>query len=416
MTKCAHCGAEISGGQIYIREDGEAICSSCQMNHYHACRICGVSIANDKDMCDECRDVVFKKVINSYGTKVTGIFKNKNTSSTKCLNDRYYGYEMEYSNITPAAAKLAFKDMYDKKLLYNKSDSSLSGGGVEIVTIPMTSNHIKSLISDMDFDGFKKMKSSSNRSLHERAGVHIHVSRNTIDPIDVTKLSLLFNSVYSMMYKKFIYYLVGRVDRIGDKNLLDYNMGNSDHYYSIGNVRLKACANSECCASHGLALNLGNKNTIEFRLFKSSADKEQLKSYLEFTERAIDFCHESPIKKINIPNFIVYLSLTATNKWLVRKINNVKKHYPELFEVRDNDYKIDKYLKVVDKMPRDKVADCIAMMGRMPLYRIDWDKDVSYNDIRTVYANYSNGGSNDIIDRLREVIKHRTIKEILSVK
>ena len=200
--KCEKCGRTIR--HFAITKDGKIICDHCASLYYTQCTVCGALIPQGENQCDECKGLIFKKVLNPYSTKVNGIFGNKD-GTTKCLNNRYFGCEWEFSSLDPSVPKFIFKDQYDGHMIYNKSDSSLHNGG-EIVTIPLVKSRMLSLIDSMNFPELKKYKEGD---MHDNAGVHIHVSRNTISPIDVTKLSLLFNSTtIAYRYRKYLYTLL----------------------------------------------------------------------------------------------------------------------------------------------------------------------------------------------------------------
>ena len=408
--KCSKCGKEISTTNVFITEDDEPLCEKCFSKYYELCRQCNVAIPKGQGLCNTCQSVVFKKVINNYSTKVNGIFKNRNTDSTKCLNDRYFGYEMEYSHTNATLAKLIFNDLYRERLIYNKSDGSLCGGGVEIVTIPMTGNNINKLIDRMDFDTFKSL---SGRNMGENAGVHIHVSRNTISPIDVVKLSLLFNGSDSTIYKNYIYYLVGRRNDSTGLEDVSYNSSSSDHYYAIGQVQLSKVVREDYTSSHGLALNLGNKHTIEFRIFKSSTNKEQLKSYLEFTQKAIEFAEINPINMISIPNFITFLSLSARNSWLVGRLNKLKEKYPLLFNIKPVDYSVNKYMDKIKDMNYKDLEYCLDKLPYIDRRVLPFEKEWTKDLIKTLYSNHGTTYKNKIISNLNDIVKKGIIKEIL---
>lgn len=416
--KCIHCGKEISYVN-YVTENDEPLCDECYLKHFTTCRICNRIIPiNSGTLCDKCSDIAFQKTMNSYSTKVCNRFKNRTSESKKSIGCRYFGYEMEYSYTTGAHARIAFSKLYNDKLIYNKSDSSLSGNGVEIVTIPMTRNNIIKLFNDMDFDTFKHL---SSVDYSKGAGVHIHVSRNTISPIDITKLSLLFNSNRNKMYSRYIYFLSGRIKTI-DKDNLKYKFvtNNSfscnDRYYAIGSAPLGEIMNTDFVGSHGVALNLSNKNTIEFRLFKSTMDKEQLISYLEFVEKAIEFCEKNTIRMISIPNFISYLRVTSETKWLKERLDKMYKYYEDVFKVSPVDYTINKWMDLISDIPLEDLQEALQKLKRINISNIDFSKPIKKKDVDDIYNNsiVSKGYQNKIVDKVSSTIKNNLIKEILN--
>ena len=407
--KCKHCGKELfTRDTIYATENDEPICESCYNNYYSTCRLCGNVIEKDKGYCDDCINMIFRKPINPYSTKIKNIFKNRVGDNSKCLNDRYFGYEMEFSNIATASTRISFSKQYKDKLIYNKSDSSLSDG-VEIVTIPMTKNNIIKLIDDMDFNTLCKLKRGV---LTENAGVHIHVSRNTISPIDRLKLSLLFNCENSYVYRNFIYYLVGRIvyckDLDSQKNIIN------DGYHRIGSVSLSHINDVHSISNHALAINFGNSNTVEFRLFKSSADKEQLKSYLEFVEKSLEFVERNPINMISIPNFITFLSLSVENGWLKERLKELKKNYEYIFNIEPVDYTLERVIKFIENIETNDIDYALGKLINIPNKYLDYNKKITGEDIDRLYREYRDYEGNKKISNAIEKLKEKCVKEILN--
>ena len=324
---------------------------------------------------------------------------------------------MEYSYTTGANARIAFSELYNNKLIYNKSDSSLRGGGVEIVTIPMTKNNIIKLFNDMDFNKFKQMSGSE---YSHGAGVHIHVSRNTISPIDVIKLSILFNNSSSRMYCKYIYFLSGRINNIDRPSLTwDFtrnNMQVSDNYYAVGIVPLSKITDDDYVGCHGVALNLANTNTIEFRLFKSTMNKEQLISYLEFVEKAIEFCEKNPISMISIPNFISYLRLTSETEWLKERLDSLYEYYEDVFKVSPVDYTVGKWTNLVSNIEPKDLQETLEKLRYIDTTKIDFSRPITKSMVDSLYDNSRlfDYGPNEMVDKAYRSIKNNLIQEILN--
>lgn len=405
--KCVHCGKKLPNFNI-VDENDNPVCSYCFDKYYDMCDSCRRAIPRGTRLCQSCSEVVFKKIMNGYSTKVVNRFGNK-SDNIKCLNDRYYGLEMEYNYFSPSVARVLFKKQYDDKLIYNKSDSSISSG-VEIVTIPLVKSKLLKLIDDMDISRVKS--NSHSYGIDYNAGLHIHVSRNTISPIAVNRLSILFNSSWATPYKKYIYYLVGRL-----KHGID-TRGYNDNYYKIGTASLLSSIKNSNMSSHGIALNLGNKNTVEFRLFKATNNPEQLKSYIEFTELAIEFAEKEPIKMMTIPNFIIYLYLNATNDWIKGRLEYIKKSEPNLFVVKEKQFTYDYYLsKFKDISDIDMYKLIEDMEYNVHSSNINWDVEKINTDVVNEWKTYSAGyriESNKLLECLLNEIKKRTIRKILA--
>lgn len=400
--KCIHCGKEIDSAYA-VNEDDEPICYDCYCENYEPCEKCGRAVPHGEHMCHGCSDEVFRKQLNSYGTKLTNRFGNKG-NSIKCLNDRYYGLELEYNYFSPATARALFKEQYNNHLIYNKSDSSISNG-VEIVTIPLVKSKMIKLIDDMDVSRIKP--SIRGESVLRNAGLHIHVSRNTISPIAIHRLSLLFNSNWAYYYKKFIYYLVGRAN--------DLNHTTNDSYFALATTGM--IDSHRNVAGHCVAINLGNANTVEFRLFKATTNPVQLKSYIEFTELAIKFAETQPIKRMTIPNFIVYLSLNVTNEWLRTRLEKIKKDNPECFEAKDKQFTLDYYLSKFN-CDIEKTYELLDTIREKVASRyLNWDVKEINDDVVYRWASNSCGSDKNcrgVIDKIQDKIKSDLVEKILA--
>lgn len=315
---CKECGKLIVNiNNTFITEDDEVICADCARDKYMRCS-CGryIPTSSQRCNCKVCDSLVYSRFINNYSTKPKPIFKNAIGEDGKQNATRYYGMELEYSNLRATTAYILFNDLYKNKWIYNKSDGSLHDG-VEIVTNPMDKKSVDELLDKMK-DGLRSV--SKIRGHKTNAGLHVHVNKKSVPLIDMYKLSYLFNRECGFYDKAFIYFVCGRVTKT---NILKKDF--SDGYYRIGHVGDSFKRHTEFVKSgysyeRHIAVNFYRKNTIEFRLFKSSADVSIIKSYIDFIELSLDFCHNNPINKINIPNFREYILSNSTNAYILKKI------------------------------------------------------------------------------------------------
>ena len=314
---CKECGNVIKNiNNSYITENDEVICDVCASSKYIRCS-CGRYIPETEQRytCKACDNIVYSRFINSYSTKPSPVFKNAKGEDGKQNATRYYGMELEYSNLNATTAYILFNELYKNKWIYNKSDGSLNDG-VEIVTNPMDKKSVGELLDKMK-DGLHRI--SKIRGHKTNAGLHIHVNKKSVPLMDMYKLSYLFNRDCEFYDKAFIYFLCGRTTKssITKKEF-------SDGYYKIGYVGESFKKHTEFVRNGGsyerhIAVNFYRKNTIEFRLFKSSADIPTIKSYIEFIELSLNFCHDNPINKINVPNFREYILSNSRNELILKR-------------------------------------------------------------------------------------------------
>ena len=311
--RCEVCGKEIKGSNYHTTADGVFICDDCFTSYnLTRCSVCGELILKTKQRCNECENKIYTNHINPYVTKPVGVFKNFRSDNTKQIKGvRYYGIEMEF-NCCDSRKVWSEGDknrLYTDKWLYNKSDSSITSG-VEVVTSPMDRRSVNYLLDNMEpiFDYVK-----NDSAYRYNAGVHIHVTKETISIPDRYKLGMLLNnndSISNNKDKQMMLYLSGRILSLDKVNSID------DHYYQMANTdSLKGQS-----TGHSVALNTKNSHTFEFRIFKSSADKDVIKSYVELVDKMMEFCHVTGISRITIGNFIDWLKLNTKNKIILGRI------------------------------------------------------------------------------------------------
>ena len=315
--KCNECGKAFSIKNIKML-NGKPICNNCYEEYetrgrIRKCSSCGEEIL-DATMCDECSSRVYRKTVNGYSTKPRPIFRSKaiDKYSKPIKHDRYYGFELELNNVAPTIPRILFNDLYSDKLIYNKNDSSISRG-TEIVTNPMDYTNINKLIDRMSsgLGEIKKLKVDTESN----AGFHIHISRDSMLPMTIYKLSLLFNLNEGTADRKIMYYLSGRAK--------EYGVGVNDDYYSMGSgvgysisKYIKKIKDNDL--PRHIAINLLNKNTVEMRLFSSSINVDEIKSYIDICKLIIEYCNN-----ISFKDMIMYIKYNTDNKLLISRINDI---------------------------------------------------------------------------------------------
>jgi hypothetical protein len=204
-----------------------------------------------------------------------------------------------------------------------KADGSIGTYGMEIVTIPATLAYHKKF---MDDNFFKPPYSFHKRvTATDQCGIHVHISKNALTPLDLGKLITFVNSLTT---RAFIDLMAGRTQN-------NYCQKQAAGTLSIKGIPIFKGLVSRACqkgrikeglskrriesASHYDAINIQNANTIEIRIFKSSNDKNNIMRKLEFCDSLVKFvrCHAP-------------LQMTTYDyvEFLLRKEN--KKEYPNV--------------------------------------------------------------------------------------
>lgn len=401
MSKCKHCGSRRS---LVAIDNGEHVCSKCITKFpYSTCR-CGTVFLQEegKRCCDICESRIYEFSCNDYTTKPRTEFKFYNKDRVECSyytqpKKRYFGLEMEYSYVDPSDVKSANSKLYHDRFLYNKRDSSLYGGGVEIVTAPMDIDTIKKyFIKEMEeiFSVIEEVDNEEDTSYN--AGVHIHVNKNSIPPMDLYKIHALLNLECTEDERQVLYFLSGRSCLIDECD---------DHYFRIGSSdSFKYDATSD----RHIALNTRNRNTFEFRLFKSTYKSEVLLSYIEIVEKLLEFAHTHGMIDMRISNFILWLKDNTKNKVLLNKLSRVFEKYK--FDSRKiivSSKDILMQLKGVSYKYYPQLISYIERRGSRALRNI-CTSDFSY------YSSWSEGEpKNSVSKKLMDVYKKVLISQIM---
>lgn len=326
---CSICGREIDGAKdydYYVTDEGEIVGHFCCCQHIKRCS-CGRIIKKEKPRCDKCEKKIYTNHINEYRTKPVGVFRNYGLDTTQPINHtRYYGLEIEYNNCNYSTVWIngEKKKLYTDKWLYNKRDSSI-GSGVEIVTSPMDKKSVNKLLDNME-DIFEYIKTCSDHT--ENAGIHIHITRKSISIPDVYKIAMLLNNSECVdnYSKRLLYYLSGRL------KVPNLDASFNDRYCSIANNNNL----NSMSTGHTVAFNTSNDNTLEFRIFKSTADVNVIKSYVELVNKIIEFCHTNGIRSITINNFMIWLKDNTKNKVILSRIKEFEDALGEIDVVNRN--------------------------------------------------------------------------------
>lgn len=394
--KCIHCGTtRYSTHEMEQDHEGNFVCPECAMKFYKNCSRCGKLFLDEKlgkNKCDSCENLIYSSDLNSYGTKPFPVFKNCYGKDYIDMGCRYYGLEIELNNTSPSEFRKLAKELYDEKFIYNKSDASISNG-VEVVTSPLDRKTIPIVLDRME----DALKYASKRDYSSRAGIHIHVNKKSIDAIDRYKLSILLNTYSSRIDNAIIYFISNRNSNV---NNLDF----SDGYCTVGSSRKINYKNA--CLDRHIALNIKNKFTFEFRLFKSSTDKKTILSYIDIVDSMIEFCHNTGLDDINVSNYIIYLKKHCKNEIILDKIKKFESAHASFKPCKNyvNSSELYKYLKGISWEDYDKVLTEIQSCQ-------------NNKEVRNVLANLniSNVTPSDFIEQQNTEFGKRLVKVIKGV-
>ena len=316
---CDWCGEPTLDGDIISipawTDAGHAqICRTCYDDNFTSCGSCGEPTPNeDIHYCYECGDENCSycaedrgcdyghedygyedqpEGVNDYSYKPSPIFHSNQGQDTKI----FLGVELETEHQdgypTPHNIANITHEVYHsggENFAYLKEDGSITG--VEIVTHPATLEfHKTTELWDNIFDAI------DDDGLYDSdtAGIHVHVSKaglgDTIErrkQVETNALALLelhwdeWIKIARRVSGQWAPKNCGAVDlkdtpedRVAE--VLDYGKGNGK--YS--------------------ALNFSPDNTIEFRLFRSTTNREELTACLEAVQLIVELAQEWDIREI----------------------------------------------------------------------------------------------------------------------
>ncbi len=264
---CDHCG------EIGVREDSysdrnQIICRDCCDNYYNICEDCGAIIRNeyvyyldDIPYCEDCyyrnRSEQNEDIIHDYSYKPDPVFKGQ--------GERFIGVELEVDRggqseeNAEEVLDIANYDFEDN--IYIKTDGSLDDG-FEIVSHPMTLDyHLnqmswRTILSELVSMGYKSHQAGT-------CGLHCHVNRNSLGEDREKQESAI---------ARILYFVEHNWDKmLGFSRRTEAQMSRWAARYDI---QQKPCIIKDHIKKNYFGryrcINLTNRETIEFRLFRGT--------------------------------------------------------------------------------------------------------------------------------------------------
>lgn len=311
---CAICSG-IFSKNLVVYNDEKHYCHTCLDNTgYYVCRECPGNIHRRDIGCPNTRRKSFE-YIYSYNTDVTRyipqLFSEKKNASSKALR---YGVELEVLVKEGVAFERAAYSCgkYLSKYALLKSDSSIGGGGFEIVTAPASLGfHRKTLWneffktpSEMSTNGktSAQMVQSWNTGV---CGIHVHVTRAALTKLQLAKFVVFYHEDANAA---FLSKIAGRL------------VGPGAHYCKTAKKKLRRNMETN---DHHEAVTISSRNngkTVEVRIFRGNATKHGIMRALEFVDATVKWCGETGADNLNYKDFL---------KWFDQP--TVRSTYPDLW-------------------------------------------------------------------------------------
>ena len=318
ILSCDECGEYFyEYNVIWVQEAGELVCEDCAERHFCRCENCGHYVVNPYDTCNG--DYVCSSCAGEYSV-CEGCGNLLNPDDVYCYHGLSYCsdcyddckdalvYDYDYSpNYNYYRYKKETKEMRffgceiettcdsvgnvvsDEEFVYAKYDSSILENGhkaAEFVTHPATLKYWhKGEESAYFLD-----KLQENASVNNSCGMHIHVSKNSLNTEQIEKAILFISNNYQELVVGFCGRELDQVERYAQDNLK-----------AIDGVKSKV-KKAEIDANYSecryVAVNTQNYNTVEFRIFASTVCSNKILSNIEFVDCLLEYCGSSSYTQV----------------------------------------------------------------------------------------------------------------------
>lgn len=290
---CYECGEYYPYDEMYKTQDGHSVCESCCENYYAYCDDCGDLVHLDSayyddfgTYCESCWNEKHSSIVKNYhafNDWSTYFESNPNESITK-------GFELEVECDENCADDLS--NLLKDFAVY-EHDSSVHG--FEIITNPFTRQYQAS-----HKDMFKKMfEVLKSYDFGTECGLHVHVDKKALATNELTSDNVIDNILIIMESFKKELIIFSRRSKGAIKDWCRF-LTDEDEKITMSKI------NEKKDDSRYHALNITNKNTIEFRLFKTPETFEQLMSALELVDNIVDIAKQGNIDGLSWLDIVNY--------------------------------------------------------------------------------------------------------------
>ena len=285
-SECVNCGEIVRNTEMYDSADGY-ICEYCAYYNYICCDECGKRVHEDeihydeeetRYYCAECFENRPEKVIHNYHhshsceTKFYGGIDNGTTL--------FMGLELEIDNgDNRDDTAREMKDCMPDGFITMENDGSLDYG-FENITQPATLEYHTSIRNNYE-DMFQIAKDNGFRSHNTHTcGYHIHFNRSFFEDKEdecVAKLLYLVEKFWDELVKfsrrnyENLDRWAKKYDKTPDEVVEDMKSHNLDRYHAI---------------------NLTNRKTIEFRMFRGTLKSETFFATLQLVDTIVRYVKE----------------------------------------------------------------------------------------------------------------------------
>ncbi len=291
-STCDHCGNLFGGECLAVETYYMTLCRDCYDNHYFRCEDCGEVAYLDYGetidgyyYCSSCAEE-HRDPIQPYSYKPDPVFYGGTAG---------YGLELEiddgeYKREAAAAILEAGRDH-----IYIKEDGSLSHDGIEIVTHPAT---LEYHVNHFPWNDICRTAESYGYRSHDAdtCGLHIHVSRSLFgsdqmeQDLTIAKIMLLVDRWYDTHLVQFARRDINKMRQWADKPNADIRP-EDDEFDAIHKSKKQA-------GDRYRAINICNRNTVEFRFFRGTLNKDTIIASIQWVDTIINYCRSTQLKDL----------------------------------------------------------------------------------------------------------------------
>ena len=285
-----------------VGTDAQPLCQDCFDDHFERCTTCNALIRRgdtyyrgDTPYCAECyQSVGCGDEIMSYYFKPTPIFYGE--------GKRFFGVELEIDGAgedNDNAAEILHIANVERPLVYCKHDGSLDDG-FEIATHPMTLDfHLHNMPWEQIVEEAKKLGYTSHQA--GTCGLHVHVNRNAFGETEVQQDAVIARILY------FVEKNWEELLKFSRRTQSQLDQWAARYGYKDQPKELLDHAKKSAHAGRYTSVNLTNKNTIEFRIFRGTLKHNTLIATLQLLDRICDvalFMSDEQVKAMSWTTFV----------------------------------------------------------------------------------------------------------------
>jgi formylmethanofuran dehydrogenase subunit E len=289
---CDHCGGLFSDCHISVNSISITLCDNCYSEYYFTCPGCDEvyhqedgEYINDELYCESCAEDRRGSIL-PYSYKPNPIFYGGNAG---------YGVELEIDDGEYKEEAAEDINKAGKGHIYLKEDGSLSYAGFEIVTHPATLDYH---VNRFPWTDICEAALSYGYRSHDTdtCGLHVHASRSlfgdteTEQDLTIAKIILLVDRWYDTYIVRFARRDISKMRQWANKP--NAGIKPEDGEFDAVHKSKKSADNRY------KAVNLCNRNTIEFRFFRGTLKRDTIIASIQWVNTIIQYCRNAPLKDL----------------------------------------------------------------------------------------------------------------------